>query len=171
MKAMLPGTCSLLLALVSCARDHGQPAHVPQPPIIDLGIHRIGDSLGPFRITGIDARPEIVDDSGWSGRVDFSGVATVSGSYRPHHEYPEARALCFFPDSASAATLPRFPNDPRYSWFCFSNHDVAERILGAPDAVGEATIEIEQYRYLYEHTDTYNTAQLRRVVARPQGGA
>jgi hypothetical protein len=157
----------LLTLAAACDREATPPSRVPDAVTIDPGIHRAGDALGPFRITMIDARPEVADDSGWSGRVDFTGVATVSGSYRPHHDFPEANALCFYPDSASGAALPRFPNDNRYSWFCFSNQDAAVQALGAPDAVGEATIEIEDFRYLYEHTDTFNTARLLRVLARP----
>lgn len=72
--------------------------------------------------------------------------------------------LCFYPDSASADRLPRFPNDVRTSWFCFTNQEEAQRLLGALPASGEATIVVDELFYIYQHTDVHNRARLSRVI-------
>ena len=114
----------------------------------------------------MDVLAENVDSSGWTGSVDFSGTVTLTGRYRPHPEAPDVGALCFYPDSVSAEQLPRFPNDQRTSWFCFTNTDEAELSLGGPGREGEATIVINEFNYLYQHTDTYNSARLQQVLQR-----
>jgi hypothetical protein len=119
-----------------------------------------------MRIEGIDVLPESADSTGWMGSVDFSGTVTLTGRYRPHPEAPAVPALCFYPDSVSAAQLPRFPNDERTSWFCFTNTADAEAAFGGPGGEGEATIVINEFYYLYQPTDSYNTARLQQVLQR-----
>ena len=123
-----------------------------------------GDSLLGLRVEALQVKPETIDSFGWMGRVRFSGTLTLSGTYAPHPAYPEVEQLCFFPDDDAAVRLPRFPNDERISWFCFSNQDQARQRLAAPPAEGAATIMIDGFEYLYEHSDTYNSARLERVV-------
>ncbi len=161
----------LILFLAGCDRT-APGGTVDQGPLLIVPSRISPDEqLGSFRVGEMDVRPEAADSTSWTGRVSFLGTVTLSGAYRPHPEYPDAEALCFYPDSASAAQLPRFPNDERISWFCFANHEDAVRDLGGPQARGEATIVINQYDYLYEHTDIYNTAILRQVLRRKIGEA
>jgi hypothetical protein len=124
-----------------------------------------GDSVMSFRVGAVDIQPNPIDGFGWMGRIVFAGTATLSGSYRPHFDYPEVRELCFYPDPPSAERLPRFPNDERISWFCFTNQEDAQNALGGLPAAGQATIVIDRFDYLYEHTDTFNTARLESVLS------
>lgn len=162
----------LLLAGPACGSDGGpgigalEEARLDHP---DLAPSRLdpsrlapGDSIGGLRVVSVDVRPEVVDSFGWSGRLRFTGEVALRGTHRPHPEFPDVRAVCFYPDSASAARLPRFPNDQRISWLCFTNHDEAERLLGM--AAGEMSIVVDDFDYVYEHTDSYNTARLVRVA-------
>lgn len=132
------------------------------PTRLDPSLLAPGDSIGGLRVESIDARPEVVDSFGWSGRLRFSGEVELRGTHRPHPEFPDVRAVCFYPDSASAAKLPRFPNDERVSWLCFTNQDEAERLLGL--GTRETPIVVDDFDYVYEHTDSYNTARLVRVA-------
>ena len=160
----------LALLLAGCGEQTAPDGTGGQGPLVIVPSRISPDEqLGPFRVGEMDVRPETVDSMGWSGRVSFTGTVTLSGAYRPHPEYPDAEALCFYPDSVSARQLPRFPNDERLSWFCFANHEDAVRELGGPEARGEATIVITRYDYLYEHSDTYNTAVLRQILRRGIG--
>ena len=154
------GYASAIVLVGRAAADTSapQPSHSALPAQ--------GERWGGLLVESVEARPETVDEFGWTGRVVLSGAVTLSGRYRPHYDYPELQETCFFPDSASAARLPRFPNDVRISWFCFQDQQHAARELGAPPASGEATIVIDRMDYLYEHTDTYNTARLREVITR-----
>lgn len=151
-----------LLVLLVTACGGGDPSPGPGAPALDPTRVAPGDTLLGLRIVSIDARPERVDSFGWSGEARFIGPVTLSGEYRPHPEAPDVEDLCFFPDSASAARLPRFPNDTRYSWLCFRNSTAARTMLQPTS--GEATIVVDSFRYLYEHTDSYNTAHLDSVL-------
>jgi hypothetical protein len=51
----------------------------------------------------------------WVGQVRFEGAIDLTGEIRPHPADPEADAVCFFPDDASARRLPRLAGDERYS--------------------------------------------------------
>ena len=155
--ALLP----LLPVLTAACRGEGHDVGSDRV-IIDPTRLATGDSLLGLRILSLDARPEVVDSFGWSGEVRFSGLVTLSGEYRPHPEAPLVQDICFYPDSASAGRLPRFPNDRRYSWLCFENSDRTRAMLQAGS--GEATVAIDSFRYLYEHTDSYNTAHLDSVL-------
>jgi hypothetical protein len=158
-------TFLLLLVLVGCRSDSpGDSAVAGTVEIVPARLDP-GDQLAGMRIESMEVQPETVDSAGWTGSVDFSGTITLTGRYRPHPENPDVRALCFYPDSASATQLPRFPNDRRISWFCFSNTEEAEFALAGTQE-GEATIVINEFDYLYQHTDSYNTARLQQVLQR-----
>ena len=92
----------------------------------------------------------------WVGSVEFEGSVTLSGTYRPHYDYPEPDLQCFFLNEASASKLPRFPEDERVSWFCFSNLDEARRLLRPSPDTGAATLVIEAFRYAYSFSDVFN---------------
>lgn len=128
-----------------------------------------GDTVLGLRVEAIDVRPDPVDGFGWTGRVDYAGEVGLTGEYRPHIDFPEVRETCFFADDSSGVRLPRFPNDVRRPWFCFSNQDDAGRLLGQPGSSGPARVRIDRFEYHYRHTDVYN---LGRLVAaeRPSGG-
>lgn len=119
-----------------------------------------GDTVLGLRVDAVAVRPDPVDGFGWMGKVDYSGEVTLTGEYRPHFDFPEVREICFFADDSSAVRLPRFPNDVRHPWFCFSNQAEAGRMLGEPATRGRARIRIDRFSYHYRHTDVYNLGRL-----------
>ena len=119
-----------------------------------------GDSLAGLRIDSIDVLPDPVDSFGWMGTVAYSGEVTLVGEVRPHMDYPDLAEICFFADDSVAERLPRFPNDVRRSWLCFSNQDEAAMLLGEVGDTSRARIRIDRFQYIYQHTDVYNRARL-----------
>src|SRR6185503_13322576 len=59
-------------------------------------------------------------DSSWIGSARFVGELTLTGRAIPHVD-ANVREVCFEPDSASAAIMPRWSGDTRRTWFCFAN--------------------------------------------------
>ena len=94
-------------------------------------------------------------ENGWIGEVDFEGQVTVNGTLQPHPD-TDFGALCFFVDESDRALLPRFPNDVRRPWFCFTNEDEVRRVAKAGQ---RARIRVSKFRYMYSHTDVYNTVE------------
>ena len=103
------------------------------------------------------------DGAEWVGMVRFAGEIELTGTTIPHID-PEARAVCFEADSATAARLPRWPNDERRSWFCLTNEAEASRTLAPPGRMLPATIVIDDFTTVRSFTDAVNEARLVRVV-------
>lgn len=142
------------------------PPAAEAPPALDPAGAEVGDSVLGLRIVALDVRPSLADSAGWAGRVEFEGAVTLSGEIRPHPAYPDVQDVCFFPDAASAARLPRFPGDERTSWLCFVDGEGARRSLG-PGPAGHATVTADRFVYHFAPTDVHNTARLVRVEAAP----
>jgi hypothetical protein len=135
-----------LLVLVACT---------PPPPAAPTAAPwRAGDVVGTWRVVRADVRPDPVEN-GWTGEVDFEGEVVVNGTFQPHFD-SEFGALCFFVDESDRALFPRFPNDVRRPWFCFTNEEEVRRVAKAGD---RARIRVSKYRYMYSHTDVYNTVE------------
>lgn len=145
----------------------------PQMPGVrfDPATIKEGDTVGGFRVGRVDVT-DAGPDFGWVGSVRFLGETTISGEKRPHHDFPEITTVCMDVDSASAAKLPRWPNDTRtVSWLCFENQEDAIRILGPSTAAREPiTVLIDVYQTPRQFSDVYNTARLVRVVTRGAAG-
>jgi hypothetical protein len=160
----------LLLALAACegepSRHGGEPlGELPAPPshLLDPAQVAAGDRLGGFMVRQLEARPSTLEPGGWVGSAELAGEVAIAGTYGEHPAYPEPEALCFFPDEVSAQRLPRFPNDQRHAWFCFSNDQEAFAALQPPPGRGTATVVIDELHYRYDHGEEHNTARLVRV--------
>ena len=114
-----------------------------------------GDMLGGFLVKDIQQPDEFGQFS-----ATFNGTTTVTGAYGTV-EIPGA--FCFTPTSDSAYKIPRFREDERYAWFCFSNEKIAEDALGAS---GSATIEISDYKEVYAATEATDQATFVRVISK-----
>jgi hypothetical protein len=125
-----------------------------RPQAFDWARVQPGDSVGVWRVVQRDVRPD-PGERGWIGDVRYAGEAEVSGMFQAHPD-SELHALCFFVDESDRGILPRFPNDVRKPWFCFTNEDGVRPV--ASEGM-HARIRIADYRYLYSHTDVYNTAR------------
>ena len=134
--------------------------------LFDPATIREGDIVAGFRVGRVDIT-NAGGDIGHVGTVRFLGEATISGEKRPHHDYPEVTTVCMDVDPASAARLPRWPNDSRtISWLCFENQEDAIRMLGPAGNREPITVVIDVYQTPRQFSDVYNTARLVRVVTR-----
>lgn len=158
---------ALALLLLAACRASGEPeatkADAPPAHVLDPARAKVGDVVAGMRIEAMEIRR--ASDGELLGTVRFAGEARVSGRFGPHPS-SEVDALCFFADPASAGRLPRFPQDQRRAWFCFSDQAEARRMLAPADS-GGASIVIDRYTYHYGHSDGVNEARLDRVEGRP----
>ena len=134
----------------------------------DPGAVAVGDTVAGLHIVALDVQ-RVFEDSVWTGTVRFAGEIELTGVYQGHFDYPEPAEVCFHPDSASAARIPRFEPDGLTSpdgktWFCFDDAAAAERGLGDPRAYRWASIVVDDYRLQRAFTDAYDVARLVRVV-------
>ena len=67
-------------------------------------------------------------------------------------------SVCFVPDDDSG--LPRFEGDKNRQGFCFNsdNNQDAEEIFCSKDKTGRALVWINEYKYSYKNSNSYNTA-------------
>lgn len=113
-----------------------------------------------WRVVESDMRADPVED-GSIGEIRYAGEESVRGTFQMHPD-AEFPALCFFVDELDRGKLPRFRNDVRRPWFCFTNEDDVRRVAKAGQT---ARIRIADYHYRYSHTDTYNSARFVRIEA------
>jgi hypothetical protein len=80
-------------------------------------------------------------------------------------------AVCFFPDPASAARVPRPPLAPRTVWFCFSATSHARAALAIPEASspcgyeGTAKVRVSNYKAYLGEGDGHDVADLIQVLS------
>src|SRR5687767_15129723 len=165
-----------LAVAVSCgrpaARDEGRagagsetPAEPRRitfgAPIVDPARLRLGDHVGGLVVERIEANRGL--DSTYTGVIVFRGGIELTGSVLPHFD-SDVKTICFEVDTASAARLPRWPDDVRRPWFCFENDSTARRALGPPEARRRARIVVDRFTNAWAPTDVVNTARLVRVL-------
>lgn len=106
-------------------------------------------------------------------RIDASNTAFFTGKVLLHGEHKTSELdgnICFYPDASSSEKIPNLRKDPddptkkAKSWFCFSNHDQARRLLGTKD--GTATILIDGFQDLTIDTSQPAFSEFVRVVTR-----
>lgn len=169
--------------LIGCNSPQGNPNQSPAPsgssssapsastaPTTNSNVFnpaqvKPGDSVAGLTIVAIEATP--YQDRGYVGTAKFRGETTVSGTYKLAPDAADAGTgnPCFFADAASASKLPRFANDERVPWFCFTNAAAVEQALGQPTATGkQVTIAIADYETVYQPSDVVNQAKFVRVV-------
>jgi hypothetical protein len=135
----------------------------------DPGATQVGDTVLGLRVMSRDAR-RAFDDSVWVGSFVFSGQLELRGVHQGHFDYPEVNAHCFHvTDSASVARVPRFAADSHSTrmktWFCFTNQERARELLGSPAEPREATIVVDRYTAQRHFSDTWDSAELVRVIS------
>jgi hypothetical protein len=171
----LPALLGFLLA--ACGDPEADVDAAPRPieveaparPGVDFSALSRGDTVLGLRVDSVSILPDPVDSFGWIGQVEYAGPVELVGEYRPHMDFPDVEEPCFFVDDSVAGRLPRFPNDVRRSWFCFTDARNVVDQLGPPDSISRARIIIDRFHYHYQHTDVYNVARLARVLERTPG--
>lgn len=126
---------------------------------------RPGDRVGELVVRENALRQASGTDAGWVGEVRFEGAIDLDGEIRPHPVDPEADAVCFFPQDASARRLPRLAGDERYSWMCFENPEEARSRLPPESRQGVLSVTVEDFLYAFSYSDVHNVARL--VSAEP----
>jgi hypothetical protein len=168
--------------LLACAREAPAPAQeassdsalvtpAPPPLTFDPGTIQPGDTIGGLVVVSKDVERS-APDAGWIGSVVLEGDLVVQGVYQQHPDWPTVQAPCFqVTDPVSAAHVPRFASDgsgqedPR-TWFCFSNPEVAQDLLGSPDQPHEVVIALSRYvvrRDVAEVNDLAEIAELMQM--------
>lgn len=145
----------------------------PRPGIrFDPGTLRAGAPIGALVLDSIAASRTVVDST-YVGLARFRGALELSGTTFRHPD-PDAQAVCFEAESASAARMPRWAGDERRPWFCFENRTEAAQALGPPGEGVGATLVIDRFTIYRGLTDEVNSARFVRLVrggapARPAG--
>jgi hypothetical protein len=137
-------------------------------PGFDPGATQVGDTVLGLRVVARDAN-RAFEDSVWVGSFVFSGELELRGVYQGHFDYPEVNVPCFHvTDSASVLRVPRFAADSHSTrmktWFCFTNQERAQELLGSPAEARAATIVVDRYTAQRHFSDTWDSAVLVRVV-------
>ena len=160
---------ALLLAVTGCIRE----PEMKSPPAdggiaatagvaqvtFDPSALRQGQPVGTLIVDTADvAWSEAM--STWTGTVRFRGEIPVRGRRIAHFDFPEVASTCFEADSASALTLPRWPDDDRRPWFCFENDSTARRILAVADSSEPVDIVVDRFTTIRAFTDAVNTARI-----------
>ena len=145
--------------------NDSSPAQPARPGIRFNAVSaRPGLTVGTLVLDTIEAQLAAVD-SVWVGMARFRGELTLTGQTMRHFE-PDARAVCFEADSASAARMPRWDGDNRRAWFCFENVEHASQVLAAPGVERKATLVVDRFVIHRGLSDQVNSARLVRVVNR-----
>ncbi|HEU4828396.1 MAG TPA: hypothetical protein VFT04_04300 [Gemmatimonadales bacterium] len=163
------GAAALLIAAAACAReprsgvaeqDSALAATLAVAQLtFDPSRIRSGQQVGSLAVDSVEvAWSEAL--STWTGTVRFRGELPLRGHAIRHFDYPEVQTICFEADSASALSLPRWPDDDRRPWFCFENDSTAQRILGAADSTRPVDIVIDRFTTVRAFTDAVNSARL-----------
>ena len=134
--------------------------------VFDPSNVRVGDTIAGLRVKAADVQRAA--DGDWVGTVRFEGEVQVAGALRPHPS-EEVDALCFFVEETHRARLPRFTEDQRRPWFCFSNQAEAREMVRAIPEGGTVELIIDQFTYHFAHTDVVNGARLVRPLAHVRG--
>lgn len=139
---------------------HGSPrrAYPGAPVISEPGQLEAGDTIAGLVVDSV-AATWAAGVGEWVGVVRFHGRVRLAGHRMPHFD-SDVRAVCFEADSQSARRLPRWPNDERRPWFCFSNTAAATKLLGAADTLERITIVIDSFTTVRAFTDAVNSAWL-----------
>lgn len=155
--------------------DHGSTAPAKETPeaeppakantnVFDAEEAKVGDEVLGMKITRIEV--DRINETDYAARVGFSGQATVSGTYT-HEKKDEEMLGCqirFEVDEESARSLPKEKRDTRVTWFVFTDHDEAEKLLGPPGTTGRATVVIDRYGINLTYSCEYNIARLLKLV-------
>jgi hypothetical protein len=149
-------------------RDSAVAPGTPRPGIrFDPATIAPGTVVGVLTVDSIDARRAM--DSSYVGSARFRGEIELAGATMKNPDPDLGLQLtCFEADSASAARLPRWAEDERRAWFCFSNNTQAAAALGPPSEGVRATIVIDEFTIHRDFSDAVNSARFIRLVS---GGA
>lgn len=123
-----------------------------------------GDRLLGLEV--VDVEVSSFGSDAYVGTVEFRGEVTLSGTYSPQTALvgSERAVPCFFVSEVSNTQLPRFSNDERNPWFCFTNPDAVQAAFGNTSTEQPATIVVDAYKTVYIPSDVYNEARFVRMA-------
>ncbi len=103
----------------------------------------------------------------YRGLYTFSGKITVTGRYIYYEKDAGILNDIVCLDNireSDVKKFPKFADDERDVWFCFSNQELAKKLFGPEGSSGQATIEIDNYTIDMMESEVWNTAELIRVI-------
>lgn len=154
-----------------------RPGRVPTDPdtagarrarmgvLFDPGSVKAGDTIAGLVVEKIGANPNVMDST-LVGSAAFRGEIELTGATLRHPEADAANEVCFEADSASVERLPRWAEDRRRAWFCFTNAIAARRALGPAQEERQARIVISSFVINRGLTDQINSARFVRLLDR-----
>lgn len=140
---------------------------------------KIGDTVAGMKVKSIMPFSDKFNDpaitktplSATNASVVFSGQIELNGDYKIYDNKTEdamgilSGEVCFTPDTASQAKLPKMLEDGRdISWFCFTNKDIATSQLSTQKE-SNVKIAIDEYTINSYPSEVFDTAKLIQVVA------
>ncbi|MBI5413597.1 hypothetical protein HZA42_04585 [Candidatus Peregrinibacteria bacterium] len=96
-----------------------------------------------------------------SNYATFTGTAEVTGQYSTSDLTGN---ICFYPDQNSAGKIPNLRGVGSQVYFCFSNGDIAKKLLGSSE--GKATVTIQGYKDMTIATSQEPLSELVKVVSK-----
>lgn len=141
----------------------------------DVTTAKVGDTVVGMSIVsvGLPNSGAGTTISGENAEVQFSGEATLTGTYTYHgNDGLLSDVVSFEPDESSAAKLPKMIGDERTLWFVFSNGPAALDIFGPQSGTstasysGNATVTVKNYYILSFPGEVANGAELVSVISK-----
>lgn len=134
--------------------------------IFSLSAIEVGDSVGSMIVTSIEpynkkyrqgVPPTPLSDT--NAAIAFKGDVELTGTYYYTTNGIPSDEYCFSGlDEVSLTRLPQLDTDQRSVWFCFTNEDKAQELLGKNR--GTVTITVNAYEIQSFPSEVWNTATL-----------
>ncbi len=139
-------------------------ATTTQSNIFKLSQVKVGSKVAGMKISYIRPFLSDVQVSYTNAIVRFFGNVNLTGKY---YQAKNPAITCFdVTGTTSVKLLPREKSETKIPSFCFSNQDLAKKLLGPVGSQGTATIQINQYDLYLSNTATTNGAQLTKVYSK-----
>lgn len=171
MKKLLALTALFLIGCTSAVEEpvtFDPPPSDPSSNIIDFSTIEIGDEVGAMTVSEIeiywdDAEVELLP---WNSSIDFVGEVTFSANYEhTSDENPFFGNLVCLSEIEHGNTLPMVEDDYRSSRLCFTNQELAHKLLDSePGDTGVAEFTINSYTWIGIEGEVVNAATLVDVV-------
>jgi hypothetical protein len=130
--------------------------------VFDPSRVRPGDSIAGLVVERVSVSRAMADST-LVGDIAFRGEIELTGRTFIHPDADAADAACFEADSVGAAMLPRWAEDRRRAWFCFSNGVEAIRALGPSREQRRARVVIAEFVIHRGLSDQVNSARFVRL--------
>lgn len=131
--------------------------------LFDVRAGQVGDVVAGLTIGSLEVSepgaPYLTAHVAFTGELAVSGTVTA---YDDHEQLGDAVYVTAVTPGSDRA-IPRMIQDTRYSWFCFTNSDVAAAEAFPPGTETRTTVVVDEFTIHHAPTEMWNTARLLRV--------